>query len=93
MKGHRDKILSLCIMDKYLFSGSADGFVYQWDLVSGDGINFMPMTRSVWALAASPLHPACYLTGVAQVLCLAAWHQANLLIAGDEQPAGIDPTG
>jgi len=47
MKGHRDKILSLCIMDKWLFSGSTDGFVYQWDLVSGDGVNFMPMTRAV----------------------------------------------
>ena len=28
-------ILSLAIMGKSLFSGSQDGFIYQWDLVTG----------------------------------------------------------
>merc|ERR1711988_1834876 len=44
--------------------GALGRFVYQWDLVTGEGINFMPMTRPV--------------------LCIAAWEERNLLIAGDE---------
>jgi len=51
MKGHRGAILSLAIMGKSMFSGSEDGFIYEWDLVTGDGINFMPMTRPVLTLA------------------------------------------
>jgi len=54
MKGHRGPIICMTIMDKYLFSGSKDGFIYQWDLVTGDGVNFMPMTRPVMCMSAWP---------------------------------------
>ena len=52
MRGHQGAVLSLCILDGCLFSGSRDGFVYQWDLVSGEGLNWMPMTRDVTTLVA-----------------------------------------
>ena len=51
MEGHRGPILSLAIMNRSLFSGSQDGFIYEWDLVTGDGVNFMPMTRPVLCLS------------------------------------------
>lgn len=52
MRGHQGPVLSLCILDQCLFSGSQDGFVFQWDLLSGEGVNWMPMTRSVTTLTA-----------------------------------------
>ena len=54
MTGHRGAVLSLCVMGRHLYSGSEDGYVFQWALQDGKKTDYIPMTRGVTCLSAYP---------------------------------------